>query len=408
VRADRWYKLGRMILYGSLEDETSFQTVRRFVQYEDYTLRLMQDVKLPVPAPYGIVEITPEREYLIAMEFFDGAVEISEAEIDDTIIDEGLQLIRKMWDAGLAHRDIKPGNLMVRDGRMLLVDAFFVQVRPSPWRQAVDLGNMMLVLAVGSDAERVYRRALRYFSPEEIAEAFAATRGVASPTQVRMVVKKDGRDLLAQFRRLAPQRRLIAIQRWSVRRVALALGVLAVGLLAAGFTYGLLTPFRGVDVPSPPGCTPESATVLTAQAVPGATALPCVLGLPSGWQSEGGSVRNGEARFSLTAGEQPRSVVTVRLAGTCDPAGARPLASDEPGTERFDDTGSSGRAPRRFYRFPGGCVTYEFSREAAGDRGLIDLAQAALGFVDRERVAGYVRDQSGLVLCGAGARCPGG
>ena len=40
VRADRWYKLGRTILYGSLEDETSFQTVRRFVQYEDYTLRL--------------------------------------------------------------------------------------------------------------------------------------------------------------------------------------------------------------------------------------------------------------------------------------------------------------------------------------------------------------------------------
>ena len=408
VRADRWYKLGRMILYGSLEDETSFATVRRFVQYEDYTLRLMQDMKLPVPAPYGIVEITPEREYLIAMEFFDGAVEISDAEIDDGIIDEGLQLIRKMWDAGLAHRDIKPGNLMVRNGRVLLVDAFFVQVRPSPWRQAVDLGNMMLVLAVGSDAERVYRRALRYFAPEEIAEAFAATRGVASPTQVRMVVKKDGRDLLTQFRRLAPERRPIAIQRWSARRVALALGVLITVLLAAGFTYGLLTPFRGVDVPSPPGCAPESTTVLTAQAVPAATALPCVLGLPSGWGSEGGTVRSGEARFSLTAGEQQRPVVTVRLAGTCDPAAARSVATDEPGTQRFDDAGSPGQGPRRFYRFAGGCVTYEFSRQAAGDRSLLDLADATLGFVPRERVATYVRDRTGLVLCGAAARCSGG
>ena len=39
VRADRWYKLGRMMLYGRLEDEKPFQTVRRFVEYEDYTLR---------------------------------------------------------------------------------------------------------------------------------------------------------------------------------------------------------------------------------------------------------------------------------------------------------------------------------------------------------------------------------
>ncbi len=33
VRADRSYKLGRMILYGALEDEAPFQSVRRFVEY---------------------------------------------------------------------------------------------------------------------------------------------------------------------------------------------------------------------------------------------------------------------------------------------------------------------------------------------------------------------------------------
>ena len=185
VRADRWYKLGRTILYGALEDEASFQSVRRFVEYEDYTLRLMRDVGIPVPPPYGIVEITPEREYLIVMEFFDGAEEIGEADVDDQVIDEGLPLVRKLWDAGLAHRDIKPANLMVRDGQVLLIDAFFVQVRPSPWRQAVDLGNMMLVLAVGSDPGARLPARPQYFTADEIAEAFAATRGVASPSQLR-------------------------------------------------------------------------------------------------------------------------------------------------------------------------------------------------------------------------------
>ena len=38
VRADRWYKLGRQILYGRLEDETRFSNVRRLVEYEDYAL----------------------------------------------------------------------------------------------------------------------------------------------------------------------------------------------------------------------------------------------------------------------------------------------------------------------------------------------------------------------------------
>ena len=188
------------------------------------------------------------------MEFFDRAVEISEADVDDEIIDEGLLLIRKLWDAGLAHRDIKPGNLMVRDGKVLLVDAFFVQVRPSPWRQAVDLGNMMLVLAVGSDPERVYRRALQYFTPEEIAEAFAATRGVASPSQLRLVIKQDPRDLLAQFRRLAPERRPIPIQRWSVRRVALAAGLVVSLVVAVGGTVYLLTPDQDFEI-FPPTCT---------------------------------------------------------------------------------------------------------------------------------------------------------
>ena len=232
VRADRSYKLGRTILYGALEDEAPFHSVRRFVEYEDYTLLRLYHAGIPVPAPFGFVEITPEREYLIVMEFFTGAQEIGTAQVDDRAIDSGLLLIRRLWDAGLAHRDIKPANLMVRDGTVLLVDAFFVQVRPSAWRQAVDLANMMLCLAVRTDAERVYRHALRYFTEDDIAEAFAATRGVASPTQLRSVLKQDGRDLVAQFRALAPAREPVAIQHWSLRRVALGLLVLALAVLA--------------------------------------------------------------------------------------------------------------------------------------------------------------------------------
>src|SRR3954452_7373212 len=232
VRADRWYKLGRTLLYGRLEDEAPFQSVARLVEYEDYMLRVMRDAGVSNAEPYGIVELTPAREYLLVTEFFDHATEIGDAEIDDEIIDEGLALVRKLWESGLAHRDIKPANLLVKDGHLVLIDVAFTQVRPSPWREAVDLANMMLVLALRTDAERVYGRALAYFTPDEIAEAFAAARGIASPTQLRSDMKRDGRDLVAQFRALAPERQKISLQRWTPLRGLLAAGLVVIALVA--------------------------------------------------------------------------------------------------------------------------------------------------------------------------------
>jgi serine/threonine protein kinase len=179
------------------------------------------------------VEITPEREYMLVTEFFDGAREIGEADIDEGVIDQGLFVVRRMWEIGLAHRDIKPANLLVRDGTLLVIDTAFAEVRPSPWRQAVDLANMMLVLGLRTSADRVYVRARRQFSDEEIAEAFAATRGLTMPSQLRRMLRQQGKDLHGDFLKLLPYRLPpIRIQRWTWRRAVLTLATLFGGALA--------------------------------------------------------------------------------------------------------------------------------------------------------------------------------
>ena len=228
LRSDRWYKLGRTLLYGRLEDEGKFQTVRRLVQQEDYLGLRIAEAGIHVPKTYGVVELTPEREYLLVTGFLDGYQEIGEAELSIAAIDNALGVVRKLWDAGLAHRDIKPGNLMVRDDDVALIDVSFGEIRPSPWRQAVDLANIMLVLALRSDADTVYERALLQFTPTDIGEAFAATRGVTLPSQLRDDMKADGRDLIGRFRELAPTYPPISIQLWSWRRVGLIVWVLFV------------------------------------------------------------------------------------------------------------------------------------------------------------------------------------
>jgi RIO1 family len=408
VRADRWYKLSRTILYGSLEDEASFQSVRRFVEYEDYTLRLMTDEGIPVPRPQGIVEIEPEREYMILMEFFEGAEEIGEVDVDEEVVDEGLSLVRRLWDAGLAHRDIKPANLMVRDGKVLLIDVFFVQVKPSPWRQAVDLGNMMLVLAVRSDVDLVYRRALRFFTADEIAEAFAATRGIASPTQLRAFMKRDPRDLLGQFRALAPERRPIPIQRWSVRRVLLALGMLVASVIAIDGGISAFLPAQNLGIPTAPDCGTSRATVLSAQAVPSASAIPCLAVLPSGWTYGGGDIHSGEASFWLNSDRAGERAVTITLASECDVSRAREVPSDEAGARRFEELSSL--TPKlldvRSYVFPGGCTTYRFDFTPGASTAMVFDVDEAVSFVPRADLVTHLREAAGLALCGRGAPCP--
>ena len=231
ARADRWYRVIREVMYGQLEDETPMGSVRRLVTYEDYALRSLRDAGVGVARTYGVVELTPNREYMLVTEFFEGGRNLSDSDVDDAVIEGGLDLVRRLWDAGFAHRDLKPANLLVVAGHLQLVDVSALEVRPSPWRQAVDLANMMLCLALRTDADRVYARATSVFTPDEIAEGFASAVGLAIPTELWEKLKADGRPLIDRFKELAPARDPVSIQRWSPRRAALTAAV-GTGVLA--------------------------------------------------------------------------------------------------------------------------------------------------------------------------------
>jgi tRNA A-37 threonylcarbamoyl transferase component Bud32/membrane-associated phospholipid phosphatase len=401
LRADRWYKLGRELLYGRLEDEKPFNTVRRLVQQEDYALRLCRDAGLPTPRPYGVVELTPEREYLLVTEFFDGATELGEAEVTDQVIDGGLQIIRKLWEAGLAHRDIKPANLLVRDHQVLLIDVAFIELRPSPWRQAVDLANMMLCLALRSNPERVYQRALRQFSVEEITEGFAAARGLALPSQLRRMLRAQGRDLHAEFTRLLPTPpRPIPIQRWSLRRVGLLAGTVL--LLVLVFQEGVLSIdyTEAVETPTSVGslaCTDLEPQWLLAQSVPSASLVPCLRSLPTGWTLAGVTVNDGRSVIPLNHDRAGTRVLVVRLTATCDLRGAIPVSSNQPQVRRYQRIDRL--APRfqatRFDLIPGGCVTAQMAVPAANRAEVTSDLATIVGYTTRQALQQALVQRSG-------------
>jgi tRNA A-37 threonylcarbamoyl transferase component Bud32/membrane-associated phospholipid phosphatase len=400
LRSDRWYKLGRELLYGRLEDEKPFNTVRRLVQQEDYALSLMARAGLPSPIPHGFVELTPEREYLLVTEFFAGAVELGEAEVDQGVIDDGLGIIRKLWDAGLAHRDVKPANLLVRDGHMLLIDVAFVEARPSPWRQAVDLANMMLCLALRSTPELVYRRALQYFTVEEITEGFAAARGLALPSQLRHLLRAQGRNLHAEFIHLLPSPpQPVRVQRWSVRRVGLWALILALVVLVALNSNVLFDNDEAVQTPLSIhhlDCTDLEPLWLQAQAVPSASLVPCVRYLPVGWNLAEVAVNNGRSVITLDHDRAGAAALVVRLSAACDPSGAAEGPSATPGVRHYQQLQSpTGEFTATWYdQFPGGCVTSRLHLTTDPNGEFAAQAPQVLGFTTRTALQAALSQRS--------------
>src|SRR5215469_6953417 len=406
LRADRWYKLGRELLYGQLEDEKPFNSVRRLVEQEDYALRVMRDAGLPSPAPYGFVELTPDREYLLVTEFFAGAVELGDAElddgvIDDGVIDDGLGIIRKLWHAGLAHRDVKPGNLLVRDGHMLLIDVAFAEARPSPWRQAVDLANMMLCLALHSSAEQVYRRALRQFSVEEITEGFAAARGLALPSQLRRMLRAQGRDLHGEFTRLLPvPPQPIRVQRWSARRIGLWAAIVLLLAVAATNWTPLLGYHRAIQAPlgaNALGCGDLESLWLEAQSVPSASLVPCIRSPLAGWTVAEVAVNDGRSVVTLDHDQAGPSAVVLRLTAACDPARAAQAPSLAPGVRRYQraEPGTGEFSATWYDLFPGGCLPYQLHSTSDVKGSFTADLPALLGFATRDTLRQALRLRSG-------------
>jgi hypothetical protein len=289
----------------------------------------------------------------------------------------------------LALRDIKPANLLVRHGRLLLIEVAFVQARPTPWREAVDLANMMLCLALRSSPELVYERALGQFTVEEITEGFAAARGLALPSQLRRMLKAQGQDLHAEFVRLLPSPpQPVSIQRWSLRRVGLwALAVTLVALFASVIVDGVVnndadaTPLHSTDL----SCGDLEPLWLQAQAVPSASQVPCVQYLPVGWSVAMVTVNDGRSVLTLDHDRAGPAALVVRLTASCDPGGAVQGPSAHPGVRHYQRIHSStGEFTATWYdQFPGGCVTSRLHLSTDPNGEFAAQAPQVLGFMSR-------------------------
>jgi hypothetical protein len=260
---------------------------------------------------------------------------------------------------------------------------------------------MMLCLALRSSPERVYQRALREFSVEEITEGFAAARGLALPSQLRRMLKAQGRDLHAEFVRLLPTPpQPVSIQRWSLRRVgllaAVALGVALLydqGMLSINYREAVETP----TVVGNLACADLEPQWLLAQSVPTASLVPCLGSLPAGWSVGPVTVNNGRSVLHLNHDRAGTNVLVIELTATCDPQGAAQASSNQPQVRRYERIDR--QTPRYqavvLDQFPGGCVTTQASVPVANRTEVTGDQAPTLHYTTRQALQQALDQRSG-------------
>jgi hypothetical protein len=143
--------------------------------------------------------------------------------------------------------------------------------------------------------------------------------------------------------------------------------------------------------------TPSNGVVLMAQAVPTASWVPCLEGMPLGWHFSDMDVDRGAARFWLDSDRDGMRAIEIRLTRSCFTSGSTEIPSDRPEMRRLERV--SQVTPlylgRRYYLFDGGCITVVFRLSGENRGEPLAVATQGLGAVPRDDLRAMVREDSG-------------
>ncbi|HEX5017138.1 MAG TPA: hypothetical protein VFX15_06090 [Actinomycetes bacterium] len=124
--------------------------------------------------------------------------------------------------------------------------------------------------------------------------------------------------------------------------------------------------------------------------------IPCVRSIPVGWTFNHLNARNGWAEFVFDSDREGYSALIVSLRPSCSIDEASQIASDQPGTERYERINrvTNGFGGERIYTFDGGCVVYTFDLHGESRAEPVTEISNALGFVTRPDLADQVSEHS--------------
>jgi len=224
--ADLLFKMYRSMAYRGLEDEEPFLHPKSAVEHEAFVALLAGQAGVRTPRP-RLAAAVSQGVAVLVQDRVDarGLDDMSADEISSETVDDMWGQVARLRDAGIAHRDLRLGNMMVdAEGRAWLIDFGFAENAASRRRLAQDVSELLASLTSIVGVQRALGPALATLGPDAVGAAVPFLQPAALSGATRSALKKQPGvldDLRAATAAAAgiPEPKLDHIQRIHLTRV---------------------------------------------------------------------------------------------------------------------------------------------------------------------------------------------
>ena len=190
--ADLLYRGYRMLVLREPGDDWPAWSLSREVEHESLLLVLARRAGVLCPA-FTALSAMPDGSMALAMEDVDGVPldSLDASQLTDELLDALWHQVRTLHGANLAHRSLRAGNVLVSEGRPVIVDFGFGTAAPDNRLRAIDRAELMASLAPLVGAQRTVAAAARTLEPGELSEAVRFLQPLALSASTRARVSKS-------------------------------------------------------------------------------------------------------------------------------------------------------------------------------------------------------------------------
>ncbi len=196
--ADLLYRGYRKLLLRGLGDTWPTASLEQQVEHQAFLSLWARRAHVHCPK-VELVTALPDGSMALALEYVDGQRldALAPDEIDDALLDGVWREVRTLHEGRMAHRALRAANILVADGRPVIIDLGFGQQSAPPRAQAIDRAELLASSSVLVGADRAVAAAARVIEPASLAASlpFLQPLGLSAATR-----KQVSKPLLPELR----------------------------------------------------------------------------------------------------------------------------------------------------------------------------------------------------------------